>query len=252
MKIHDILQENDFKPSIDYSKVNTKISEEKLKALINSDYSEAYKEYKKGTFLYRGILNSASDNLDFFICDAYKEVRTSKGNPTNYYNQLFSSKLSSWKNIPRRDKSIICSSDIHTAQNYGSKIFYVFPKNGTKIAICDEPDFWFALPKLKEVKFDRFFDVSEHRIEVKDLKTFEIAIKELIAKYNCTFDDLLKFKAKDTNETFEECLNRQLDPELNKINIESISSLGDLGYPREIWFSNQCLMIDTSQSHWVL
>jgi len=78
----------------------------------------------------------------------FKE-RTSPFSSFNYYNLLLSN-LPSWKKYPPRNRSLICSLDYHSAENYGDAQ-YVFPVDGSKVGVCPEADIWLSFQNVQEL-----------------------------------------------------------------------------------------------------
>lgn len=95
----------------------------------------------KGTPIYRGNRKVEDDYLH--IIPANYDARISPYADTNYYNLLFSN-LPSWKKYPKRNKSIVCSTDYDEARNRNNHFcpYRVFPVDGSKIGVCNECDIW--------------------------------------------------------------------------------------------------------------
>jgi hypothetical protein len=89
--------------------------------------------------IYRGKRNTGNFNF----VDPQKFTRVS-ANTQNYYTLLFSN-LPSWKNYPKRQKSLICTTNEATANGYGY-VYYVFPYDEAKIGVCPKTDLWNSFP----------------------------------------------------------------------------------------------------------
>lgn len=95
----------------------------------------------KGTPIYRGNRKVEDDYLH--IIPANYDARISPYADTNYYNLLFSN-LPSWKKYPKRNKSIVCSTDYDEARNRNNHFcpYRVFPVDGSNIGVCPDWDIW--------------------------------------------------------------------------------------------------------------
>ena len=91
--------------------------------------------------IYRGFNNGVTES--YFI-DPSKFTRRSM-NTDNYYTLLMDG-LPDWKNYPKRSKSIICTTDIVYAGDYG-EAYNVFPFDGANIAVCNAADIWGGFKK---------------------------------------------------------------------------------------------------------
>lgn len=115
------------------------------------------KRNRLNNFLYRA---SSDKNMEAFLFTPGE--RTSEGT-ANVYNRLISDILPSWKNIPKRSNSIVCSNNYHTATeylDYGKRvegvIYLVIPPNNARIVVSPSGDIWYAFDRIKtEVKIER-------------------------------------------------------------------------------------------------
>jgi hypothetical protein len=148
---------------VKYLKFNQYLNEGRSQHLIGSDAiekiekncSDILKNYKGSkTQIWRGIEGAYSDYL--FVDGAQSaELRRSRNAYYNYYTLLLDN-LPSWKDYPKRSKSIICSTSGSTAEMYGD-IYMVFPYNNIKIAVAPEPDIWIS---FQEVGFESLEDFN--------------------------------------------------------------------------------------------
>ncbi len=114
-------------------------SEEELKKLLETDYSEAYNKAKNGDIIYRGADNYTKNCLAI----EYIPGKRISESTTNIYTKLLSDIFPSWSKFPKRNRSIIASFNLENASEYGLE-HIVLPKNGAKIAICPDTDIWYS------------------------------------------------------------------------------------------------------------
>jgi len=103
-------------------------------------------EENKNSFLFR----SSDYFSDYVIVDTNKSnsLRKAPFTVTNWHNLIISN-LESWKNFPKRNKSLICAS-FPRAKTHGSKCLYlVIPFDGTEVGICSENDFWNSFERIR-------------------------------------------------------------------------------------------------------
>ena len=90
----------------------------------------------------------------------------------NYITLLIDYILPSWKNYPKRSKSLVCSSSKSISWGYGNKAYVVFPYNNAKIGVCSEVDLWESFIDLNVLEFNddlRIMGIKEER-DPKKLK----------------------------------------------------------------------------------
>ena len=105
--------------------------------IIQEKCSSALVAYQKGTKMWRGIYDTSFNT--FGIVKPHKTTRVS-ANTENYYT-LLTANSKHWKNFPRRDQSIICSTGRGTAFSFGDP-YVVFPMDGARVGVCPTSDFW--------------------------------------------------------------------------------------------------------------
>ena len=131
MKINEILTE---------SKIES-LSEDEFKTLLNTDYSQAYEQFKRGNILYRGY---GSMDIGF---NRFQPLRGRESINTNNFYTLIMNNDPRFSEFPKR--SVIVSSNRNTAMSFSSddhSLAIIFPKNGTRLGMCNAPDIWRAKP----------------------------------------------------------------------------------------------------------
>lgn len=84
---------------------------------------------------------------------------------SNYHNLIISN-IDSWKEWPRRNKSLICSGLDRAVGHTGHVLYCVIPFDDTIIANCKERDFWksFSLEKDSRRTYDMLPEYFNHLI----------------------------------------------------------------------------------------
>jgi hypothetical protein len=238
------------------------IEESALLDMLRTDYTDAVRAFKNGNKIFRGTTSED----DYMITDPSIGTRVS-ANTLNYYTLIIDNS-DSWKEYPKRSKSIICSTSTVYADEYGT-IYSVFPINGSKIGVCSKKDFWESFPVLK-TEFDRagipltpwlssltrllggLVDLTGKRPNIKTLPTLKKAFdsvdtfirdKEYEHKegLNTTilFDVMKMLDYKGHLYTSVEDL---LDPVKNNFKLENISDFKS-EKNREVWTDGKSIMI---------
>jgi hypothetical protein len=239
---------------------NRTIGIDEFKKYINTDFSEAYQQYLNGNIIYRGDKNiNMQDGIAVYIVPGIRKSQ----NTTNYYTELFSNILPSWKEYPKRDHSIICTSNKKVAAGFGEGNSYIiFLKNGTKLGICPYSDIWCSFMKI-------FKNLIDYKLT---LKTFNEVMEKIIksTKYtdfktlldnfkNINIDDIKYFKVDEYDQYGEaqnklinilykhkdniiEFLDTLLNPKTNGFELTNIDQYKKLNN-REIWFDAECIFI---------
>lgn len=231
MRISELLQEAQVIPRED-----REISGEEAKQLLETSCSEAFNTWGKLP-LFRGSRNLTPG---IYYIDPSKGTRKSQ-NIGNQYTMLMDNSPY-FEEFPKRSHSLICSTDLSYAHNYGKGTgFYVYPKNGTKIGICPYRDIWFT--KLPNNKYDLYdwesIAVQMHSLGFKDRFSFEEIIAYSKSK---EFFDEAKFRSISDPEMFIQNIIEWMNPE--KTGFKLITTNMQLPtVPRECWFSGPCVAI---------
>jgi hypothetical protein len=241
----------------------------KCKKFLNwrKDYTEGCLIYRKdenrGDFL---LVNPKISSQDRIAPYAFK----------NYHNLLISN-LESWKDWPRRNKSLICASSYRALSHGGGFIkgpsvdYVIIPFDDTMVATGDRSDFWNCfsnLPKdedFTEEDIDRpsiayYMTSLVHELDrnVKpslntnwnELKSFlegSEASEQIIGKYFTTDYEVLWNDSLNLLEN----LNILLDPKNNNFKLTDIVGVMNMysqldtneSEALESWFEDESIMI---------
>lgn len=232
------------------------------------------KDYIEDCLIYR----KDEDRGDFLLVNPKlsSQDRIAPYASKNYHNLLISN-LESWKDWPRRNKSLICASSYRALSHGGGFIkvpkanYVIIPFDDTMVATGDRGDFWNCfsnLPKdeeFSEVDLDRpsiaYYMISlvyELDRNVKpslntnwnELKSFlegSEASEHIISKYFTTDNEVLW----DDSLNLLENLNILLDPKSNNFKLTDIVGVMNLysqldtneSEALESWFEDESIMI---------
>lgn len=128
------------------------------------------------TKIYRGMDDR---NPPFIIVDPANSNTERKAAFTINFANVFLSNITTWSEFPKRNKSIVATTNRNFAGNYGN-VYCVFPVNGTKIAICSNEDFWYSFSKtLNEIDINSIDDFNLFIVEfidvIKSIKTGKVS-----------------------------------------------------------------------------
>lgn len=127
------------------------ITSEEFKQLV-PNLQVAINKYMMGTKIWRGLARDAQ----IILTDPTKGDRRS-ANTSNHYTLLMSDELPSWKQWPKRSRSLICTGNENTAEGYSDGAPYiVLPFGDPAIGICPSIDFWYSFPMYLN-EFNEFF-----------------------------------------------------------------------------------------------
>jgi hypothetical protein len=234
--------------------------------LIKKNCSIIYKKYKDGMpKLWRGVRHSQSNYL-FVDGASSQNLRRSAHAYYNYYTLLFDN-LPSWKDYPKRSKSIICSNSQFTANTYG-EIYLVFPYNNVKIGEASSDDIWVSFKDLGNL--DCIFNISLHRIlsANKGGARFDKNWSQLESALKSLKDKLKQIKIKDlypspSRELFYkaksgdilEYLDEILNPQKNGFRLITTNDnfRNEIhGAEREYWLEGPAILISVDHTREIL
>ncbi len=257
------------------------INHHMVKRLLQTNYSEAFKSYQEGGATIRRNLNIGGDSPYYFINP--KSIERSSKEAKNFYTTLVSM-LPSWKNYPKRTRSVIALTNTKPPSDYGKFQYYIFPLNGAKLAVSSTDDFWYGGPYLRNrtghsmITFTNSFpdflgraismndDVIDGKIDnvlTKDdiADVDEKTYGEMISKLDSllTMDVLKKLNPalfysneqtsfKDVLANFkgswEQYFDDLLNPESNEVHLKNITEISNTGGSHECWTDAPCVLIE--------
>jgi len=224
--------------------------------------------------------NREAEKYIYYLIDPKKSKEKRRSRNTSNYYTLIMDNSPSWKEYPKRSESVICSINASCGKN-SPHIFRVFPKNGSKIGVCNDSDLWKSFRNLSyALSMNEINDVLNGLANIgmntkkpsgrrkllkkydKDLSILKKAFKEfdkwyLSKKYK--FEELVKefnilWDGDWLIKTFERILIGyngdlykhmvdKLDPGNNNFNLISTSNLKIGGGNKEAWTDGECLMV---------
>lgn len=210
--------------------------------------------------MYRGV----DINYDIYYVNPKGKERFSLYASNNYYN-LFFSNAKSWEKYPKRNESIVGSTNHADTTSYGES-FLLFPEDGAKIGICPMRDIWDSFYNIT-VPFDAFNEFLDILIGAANedtprtwsdmLKVFEsidnqkdkveLELINTSMTYNF-FTNKVKYFRK--NNTLLQALEIALAPAKNDFTLAKVggskpSNLRASG--NEIWTDSPTVMFPTGQ-----
>lgn len=114
----------------------------KIVSYLKQNCTVALRRAEREIFIFRGRQRSGK----VLLFKPHTTPRVSHDNLYNYYNLLLSN-LDNWSHYPRRDRSLIGTTSIENAKDYGH-LYYVFPLGNPNIAICPDIDLWESFPRV--------------------------------------------------------------------------------------------------------
>ncbi len=244
----------------------------------NTNFKEAMAFLEKkvkiyDNFFYKGI-NSDFEIPDIILKDPNSSVRKSKTQDIhgNIYDLLLNN-LPSWREYPRRNKSIIMTDSLDIAKSFANKdkgiykkTFQVFPKYNSKIVVAPESDIWFSFmnglgmlglkgEKAKLQNFNRYLvEILKSNLVDEDIWTYESILSSLRALFKtapysinqlCFESKILFGKLKEFNKTPEEIFDNLLSPNLNGFEIKKFNKSYELDNSNvELWTNAKYLLVN--------
>jgi hypothetical protein len=200
--------------------------------------------------------------------------------PVGNYHNLIISNLESWKEYPKRNKSICTGRFSRIEIAHGKEIYLVIPYDKTRIGIAPSMDMWFAFKKLTKYKVETgnpkfdyetpglIIDWFKNIIEVVSKKAgsqiSDVSWTSLKTHLDQKYTEFAKVKYQsqpvskkveapkysyfpeyDRNQTLLNNLQRVLDPNVHGFSIGYMKDLPNIFRDKsvECWFSEDCLMI---------
>jgi len=196
----------------------------KCKKFLNwgKDYTEGCLIYRKdenrGDFL---LVNPKTSSQDRIAPYAFK----------NYHNLLISN-LESWKDWPRRNKSLICASSYRALSHGGGFIkgpsvdYVIIPFDDTMLATGDRSDFWNCFPNLP--KDEDFIEEDLDRPSIAYYMTSLIHELDRNVKpsLNTNWNELKSFL--EGSEVFEQIIGKYFTTDYEVLWDDSLNLLENL------------------------
>jgi hypothetical protein len=220
---------------------------------VIKEYAPWYDVYNVKTPLYRGLQDIQADAL---LVDPSKSKRD-----MNRFSALFTTlfdNMDSWKQYPKRSRSLICTTSSTYAEQFGV-CYRVIPLKNISIAVSPQNDFWYCFRKKLNsinVDFDDLTDLSGKFINKLFVKFNHIGLikptYENIKKVFTMFDE---YKESDLFPDIKEnlgstklmdYLEKILDPDANGFKLfkyNNNTTLIKRTMGREVWFSEPALLV---------
>lgn len=230
------------------------ISEDEFYKGVKKECKKALNAYKKGDRIWRGIQHiNVSDG--YYMIDPKKGSARRSAHTSNYYTYVITNSPQ-WKKYPKRTRSIICSSDLFTAENFGYA-YLVLPIDGAKIGVTPIWDFWGAFQKtltdddtlddfnwqLEGVFSDQSVVLKQNSYSafVKSLKEFDKAVKIMKVDELFIGHPIDKFFKRFYKGDLLKALQQAFDPAKNGFELKTIGD--SLPRDAEVWTDAKSYMI---------
>ena len=215
----------------------------------------AIEKFKKGIAIYRGSRSSKMySNEKIIYSNPTLRVTDRKSSNTYNYYSLWMDNNPQWSSFPKRSKSLICSTDILTADSYG-KPKIVVPLINCTIGICPEHDLWYSFAKVNSLLKLSTWLYDHFTIQWRNQDNENLTYPELIQKLKDTRPDFtMDHWYKDLEDLLkkygnaEDVLDIILNPSENNFMLTTWSQFNkrpdenEDGF--EVWLSAPCLLID--------
>ena len=134
-----------------------KLTKKEFMKLLKENCHEFLKNPEKSITIYKG--SELSD--DYYYTNPKAGYRPpSDGSYGSHFYQHFFDTAPSWKDYPKRSKSVIASGDFNQASKYGinGDIYVVIPFDNSEWAICSRADFWDSFNSHVTSRIKTFFN----------------------------------------------------------------------------------------------
>ena len=248
MKLKRYLQEDkdeELTVEINY----TELEEDNCINLIKKSY---YIGLNNKYRIYRGINNDAN----YMYVNPKLVTRRSAYASKNYYTELLDF-FKSWKDYPKRSKSLICTTKYGYASKYAADsdgIYVVIPKNNAKIGVCPEEDIWSSFQEISNLNFETLndfnIDLAKLFTTIYDSPTVSIVkackniTKRTLEIYDIVDDSNILIDFNKSNYfTLYEYLEHLMDPKLNDFELITVNDLSRYDTSHELWTDSECILI---------
>lgn len=205
---------------------------------IEKNCSQSLNAIKNNQFIFKGM----RANGDLYLTNPAKIERISR-NTTNYYTMILSN-LPSWKEYPKRNRSIICTNCTDKAKIYGN-IYLVIPFDNANFGICPKKDIWdskinnrWYMSEMNDVWNVYGADSSNLKIFLNDLSNGSYQEYEKAS--------LLGLRKKLQANSME-VISKLYDPTRLKFRHGNILILpkivNDIDHSHELWTDSRCYLV---------
>ena len=205
----------------------------------------------EGVAIFRASLTYTQDGLMLIDPNSRTNDRTSTAD-YNYVTTWMSNNPQ-WADYPKRGRSLICSTNLDSANFYGTANVIV-PLIDCKIGICPINDIWYSFDTISVNRItnnlNKCFKQQWPNDNNKELTYQELLkkLKEVTSAINYRFvdDEFEQVLEKFTNA--EAMMLSLLDPVKNKFSLttwKQYNMVTNKYNAKELWLSAPCVRIDT-------
>jgi hypothetical protein len=159
---------------------------------IIKKYAPWYNVNISETF-YRGIKGDDIRNEDGSYFDAFlvKPSESTRIKGKTYYNMLIDNSPL-WENYPKRDRSLICSTDTRGASSYGETYRVIPTIENSVFGVCPNHDIWASFSKGLKLLEPEFHLLGLDEFESINRELFNYLSKKGVKVDNTTYKGILK------------------------------------------------------------
>lgn len=228
--------------------------------LIETHCKDSIRHIKNDVCFYRGDkeMNPDIDTIVAKSVDSSATVRQSQNTP-NFYTVIIDNNPA-FKDFPKRGRSFICSTSLHTAANYtgyssfskmGEKRTYrIIPYDGVKIGVCDEADIWDSSINLFGTEaeifiFNSMFEGLKIKSTMQGLEDYDLLLKDVDSKQRKEFEESFPYAKANQMDNFVKELFATYTP--HNLGMHSMTTAMDIDKLRdqEVWIGGKVLMLNS-------
>lgn len=249
MRLHEITVD----PRIISSVSNIDADANKMIEAVKIECSDAILAAAKNRLIFKGMFITG---LPLLIKTNPALIERKSQNTANHYTVLLSN-LPEWKRFPKRSRSLICSTSYKYAAEYGSSTFLVLPKNGTKIGVCSQRDFWESFPVMQRLSnlvsgrfhnMDQFTEFLAEECDIPDTLPYDKMIARMLEKKQTLANCFPLMATAETTRDIRTELGKILNPKQNEFRLSTINTIPPTNITREVWFSDEAYLLNTDDS----
>lgn len=207
--------------------------------------AEAY--HNRGVGIYRGFGQYEYLSATISLIDPSKRSTPRKSAHTHNYYTLWIDNSALWQKYPKRSYSLICTTDLSTAEGYG-ELGVVIPIANNTIGICPDADFWISFKRtLKDLNLSELMDWLHFNFEKQNITIPETYNQLLQSLDQLDLSNLYSTDYSNLADLFQSrgargAMDWILDPQLNGF---TVTTYNNFQFPRykEVWLSGPCLVI---------